>query len=376
MTPIRIHRVLGVDLKAARTAWTWALTFLLIFGAYLIHRVLFLFALALMLAYLFYPLVERIDRRLKWKTRVPSALSPFVLVLISLTLFGLLVRPQVRTESEGLREQIRSGEFRQRLEHWRPLGIPLGETILADYDQKQLERQIADLLPQLRKALGATGRAMFDIMIVPILSFFLLKDGPRIRDSLIGLLLRGDEDSAAKRDRRRIIEGILRDAHVLILDYMRALLLLSLATLISFSIVLKLLRVKYAVLLALLAFPLEFVPVVGPITAGVAIFAVSDFMGYEHMVWIVAFLVGFRIFQDYVLSPQLMHKTVKLHPLLVVFGVLAGGEIRGVPGIFLSVPILAFARLLFYEWLRLGVGVKPLAEAETTVKSGTIDVAG
>jgi predicted PurR-regulated permease PerM len=45
-----------------------------------------------------------------------------------------------------------------------------------------------------------------------------------------------------------------------------------------------------------------------------------------------------------------MKRGVKLHPLLIIFGVYAGGEIGGVGGIFLSVPILALARLLFYEW--------------------------
>jgi predicted PurR-regulated permease PerM len=69
-----------------------------------------------------------------------------------------------------------------------------------------------------------------------------------------------------------------------------------------------------------------------------------------HVFAVVAFLAAYRIFQDYILSPALMKRGVKLHPLLIIFGVYAGGEIGGVGGIFLSVPILALARLLFYEW--------------------------
>jgi predicted PurR-regulated permease PerM len=45
-----------------------------------------------------------------------------------------------------------------------------------------------------------------------------------------------------------------------------------------------------------------------------------------------------------------MRKSVKLHPLLVIFGVFAGGDISGIAGIFLSVPVLALARLVYYEW--------------------------
>ena len=69
-----------------------------------------------------------------------------------------------------------------------------------------------------------------------------------------------------------------------------------------------------------------------------------------HVLAVVAFLACYRIFQDYILSPALMKRGVKLHPLLIIFGVYAGGEIGGVGGIFLSVPILALARLLFFEW--------------------------
>jgi predicted PurR-regulated permease PerM len=57
----------------------------------------------------------------------------------------------------------------------------------------------------------------------------------------------------------------------------------------------------------------------------------------------------YRLFQDYVISPHLMRKSVKLHPLLVVFGVLAGGDIGGVAGIFFSVPVLALLRLIYVE---------------------------
>jgi len=63
------------------------------------------------------------------------------------------------------------------------------------------------------------------------------------------------------------------------------------------------------------------------------------------MLLLVAFLGLYRILQDYVLSPHLMSQGVELHPLLVIFGVFAGGEIGGVPGVFLSVPTLALLRL-------------------------------
>ena len=130
---------------------------------------------------------------------------------------------------------------------------------------------------------------------------------------------------------------------------MRALFLLCCVTLISFSIVLSAARVPYAILLASIAFALEFIPVVGPLTAAVVIIAVSAVSGYPHVWWLVIFLGVFRIVQDYALSPHLMSKGVELHPLMIIFGVLAGGEIAGIAGIFLSIPVLALVRLLFHN---------------------------
>ena len=86
---------------------------------------------------------------------------------------------------------------------------------------------------------------------------------------------------------------------------------------------------------------------VGPLTAAVIVLAVSGFSGYPHIVWILVFLGVYRLFQDYVLSPRLMSQGMELHPLLVMFGVFAGGELGGVAGTFLSVPVLALIRILY-----------------------------
>ena len=64
------------------------------------------------------------------------------------------------------------------------------------------------------------------------------------------------------------------------------------------------------------------------------------------------FLVAYRMFQDYLLSPHLMGQGVQLHPLLVLLGVFGGAEVAGVAGSFLSVPVLAMARILYVRTRR------------------------
>jgi predicted PurR-regulated permease PerM len=90
---------------------------------------------------------------------------------------------------------------------------------------------------------------------------------------------------------------------------------------------------------------LEFIPVVGPAAALIVILVVCGVAG-EGLIWIIVFWALYRIFQDYVLNPFLMSAGIQLHPLLVLFGVLAGERIGGIPGMFFSVPALAILKVV------------------------------
>ena len=127
---------------------------------------------------------------------------------------------------------------------------------------------------------------------------------------------------------------------------MRALVLLSAVAFTAYSIFFSVLGIHFAILLAALGAMLEFIPTLGPLTASAIILLVAAVTG-GHLLAIVIFIVAFRMFQDYVVSPNLMGRGVELHPLLVLFGVFAGAELAGVAGAFLSVPLLALARVLY-----------------------------
>ena len=140
---------------------------------------------------------------------------------------------------------------------------------------------------------------------------------------------------------------ILDDINSLLANYIRALIGLSLSTLTLYTLFFEIMWVPYGLLLGGLAAILEFIPVVGPMVASATILIVAGAAGFPHLWWVVIFLVVFRVFQDYVLQPYLMGQGVELHPLLVLFGVLAGEKIAGVPGMFFSVPVIATLRILF-----------------------------
>jgi predicted PurR-regulated permease PerM len=95
---------------------------------------------------------------------------------------------------------------------------------------------------------------------------------------------------------------------------------------------------------------LEFVPVVGPLVAGMAMMIVAVLAGYPHWPLLLLFLIVWRVVQDYVIVPRVMGESVQLHPLAALFGILAGGEIAGVLGVYLSIPVMASLRIVWRRW--------------------------
>lgn len=336
--------MLGIDQKAARYAWTAVVILLSIWIIYVVRVTLIVFVIALLFAYLLYPLMDLFDRHLTAKTRTPALAMTFVFVIGLLAVFGTMIGSVVANQAGNLANQ--APVFLDRLSR-NPPPPTQGVESVADRVKGALEEQlrahysdIVSEVPRLSLRVLSASRNLIYVIIIPILSFFILRDGRYIRDRFLDMF---DTEQEAARE-------TLAEVHILLLQYMRALLFLCCATFISFSIVFSAMGVPYAILLAAIAFPLEFVPMVGPLSAAIIIIVVSVVTGYEHVVLLAIYLGLYRLFQDYVLSPHLMSKGVELHPLLVVFGVFAGGEIGGIAGIFLSVPTLALIRLLYHHF--------------------------
>ena len=344
--------MLGVDPKAARAAWTVILVLLLCLVIYSIRQTLFIFVVALLFAYLLLPVVDFIDRVLPMRgSRTPALAIVYVLLVGGLILSGIEIGSKVTQQGKNLAQKISEylkPEPTQDLPLPQPLK-PTGQRVLAILrsEVQQNYQKILETLPQTAlKAVGAFANTIF-IIVVPILSFFFLKDGRALQRSLVAQF-----DDAIDRS---VLRDIAADLNLLLAGYMRALVLLGLAAAVSYGVFFSIIGVPYAILLAAIAFPLEFIPMLGPLVSAVTIITVSAISGFHHMVVLLAFLAVYRIIQDYVISPHLMSTGMELHPLLVIFGVFAGEQMAGVPGAFLSVPVMAILRMLYYRLERARV---------------------
>jgi predicted PurR-regulated permease PerM len=343
--------VLGIDPKAARVAWTVFLLALLLLTAYAVRQTLGVFVIALLFAYLLAPLVGLVERI------TPHQVSPRVaLAIVYLTLVGAIVAlgftlgSRLGDEANALATQlpalVRNPTWLQRIP--LPGWLEPARANIIQRVQDQLSSGGQELLPYI-KGLGGQlvsgAKYALYLVLIPILAFFFLKDGAAIRDEFVAALV--------EERRRPVVDNILEDINLLLGEYIRALVLLAVASFTANGIFLAASGAPYAVLLAGVAGLGEFIPVVGPAAAALIVLLVTGLSGYSHPLLYVIFWGVYRMVQDYGLSPYLMSKGVQLNPMLVLFGVLAGEQIAGVLGMFLSVPVLAILRVLFVRLRRI-----------------------
>jgi predicted PurR-regulated permease PerM len=290
----------------------------------------------------------------EWVSRNLSLAVVYVVMILAIAAALIPVSLQVGTQAIELAGSLPSSLDEDPL---TKLKLPAWLEPMRDRLTGTLREQLPDfeekLVPFLQDVgshvMGFLGSALA-FALIPILSFFFLQDSRDIHDAVIDLV---------PGEHRDLAEDILADLHHLLVQYIQALVILALIVLATFSAFLYFTRVPYAILLAALAALMEVIPIAGPLVSGVVILLVALLSGYTHMWWLLIFLVVFRLVQDYVINPHLMAAGVEIHPLAVLFGVLAGEQIAGIQGMFFSVPVIAALRIIVVRMRRQKFDVEP-----------------
>ncbi|MBC7415725.1 MAG: AI-2E family transporter [Herminiimonas sp.] len=363
--------MLGFDSRIARIVWTIFIVSLLLFLLYAARSTLLVVVFAIFFSYLVYPLIQLVERRRP--ARVPRTVSialVFVVVITVLFIAGGMFGTKMVDEATRLGQKLPDLLNSSNDASQFPLPTflePMRERLLG-LIRTQVQSGTKDALPWAQRVgLGVMHAAsnLIYVVLIPVLSFLLIKEAPGIRSNILSWM---PEPS------RTLWLAITEDLDVLLSGYVRALLLLSMATLVCYSVAFGLMGVPYALLLAGIAAVLEFIPFVGPLAAVVLAVVVAGFSGYEHLLLLVGFILLYRLFQDYVLNPYLMSEGVEVSPLLVIVGLLVGEELGGVAGIFLSVPVMAAIKIILVRARASARAQPPSAIAASPGITGTMRV--
>ncbi len=343
----------------ARVLYTATIYLLILYCFRAARETLTLFLFAILFAYFLLPVVNRLEKPLRGRGK--AILATYVLLLTLLVTLGFLVLPKIAQEARELAtslptllNRLASGELIQTFgqKHgWTASRVTQAQGLLVDHKDDILGYGKA-----FASKLATPVSHIWWLILIPILTLFFLKQGQQIAQSIAGLVTNGQD--------RSVIDGLFADVNVMLGSYIRSQILLASLTLVAYTLVLSLMRVPYAFIMGPIAGFLEFIPVVGPAIAAVSLFLLAVLAGYPHVGGLLLFLGGWRLIQDYVNAPRIMGKSLEIDPLVQIFSVLAGGEIGGIIGALISVPVVAILRII---WRRMHAEAsqKVTAEGET-----------
>lgn len=332
----------------------------------------FLIVLSVFFAYLIDPLVRLIRQPFKQRSMekwMPRSLAIPLAYIFVFAILGIAISniaPRVVDQAKefgtnlpayGQAIRERSNELNRRFDRLR---IP-------DEVQSQINERITELGGAITTAVGGfvLGSAAFLpwFILVPILAFFFLKDVNQFRLLVLRMFPVG-------RWRYRA-ELVMADVNTTLAAYTRAQLISCVLIAFICTAGFYALGLKYALLLGILAGIFEFVPLLGPAAIGLIVTltaAASD--DPWKALYVAIFLIVLRIVQDYVLYPRIVRGGIHLHPLAIILSVLAGEQVGGIPGVFLSIPLVAVATVIYRHVLEhhgtRGFVLGLIEEAETT----------
>jgi predicted PurR-regulated permease PerM len=334
-----------IDSRASRVLITLLIFALALGFLYTARHTLVAFLFAIFFAYLVDPLVSKLEHLVRGRGRAIAII--YVLLVGVLVVFFTFVGPQIGRQGAKLSQalpqlldRVTSGE----------IALSLGtEHGLSKATAEQLKRFLSSHSADIKNLAQRAGlraaeaaKNVWLLVLIPILAAFFLKGGREFSGTFLSFV--------HSKPQREFMEGVLADMNEMLAHFIRAQLTLAGLSLIAYIAVLSLLRVPYALVLGTAGGVMEFIPVVGPLVAAVLILGVAILMSYPHVLILLLFLGAWRLIQDYVVSPRVMGDRMELHPLAAIFGVLAGGEIAGVLGVYLSIPIMASLRIVWRRW--------------------------
>ncbi|HZU07244.1 MAG TPA: AI-2E family transporter [Chloroflexota bacterium] len=298
---------------------------------------LLLFVLATLVAFMLAPLVTLAEER---GLPRPLAVSGVYLgVALALLAAGaLLIRPfltQAALFLENVPDYItRIYGYLLVIDQWlEGLGIGGGLATLQSEATRRLTTESTLILGDLVRFLTHVANSVVDAVLVLVISFYLLLDGPRLRQGLLALVPKAHQSKVAFLEEHlvRVVGG-----------YLRGQLTLALSLGLVVGVGLQLLGMPYAVVLGVIAGLFELVPMFGAVLGALPALAIALLQPFPMVLWVLLFFVVVQQIENHVLVPRISGHAVGLHPLGAMFALLAGFELGGVLGAIFAVPVAGF----------------------------------
>ncbi len=317
----------------------FAITAVIVYLIWLLAPVLMPFAIAAMLAYLGDPLVDRLERM--GLNRMWSATIVFVVLLVAVVGVLVLLIPLVARQVEDLVSNLpHYGAWAQQVVWpWLQAKLHL-DPHMFDSDRlvTTIKEHIGSIGGVATVVLGKVSRSgmgiamwLTNLVLIPVVAFYLMRDWDRLVARI---------DSMLPRSIQPTIAHLARESDHILGAFVRGQLMVMLALGVFYAAGLGLTGLSVGLLIGMVAGLLSFVPYLGFIIGFIAaiIAALVQFGDWTHVLLVCAVFIVGQLLEGYVLVPKLVGDKIGLHPVAVIFAVLAGGYLFGFLGVLLALP--------------------------------------
>ncbi|MCF6138045.1 AI-2E family transporter [Pseudalkalibacillus berkeleyi] len=298
------------------------------------------FFIAVFITYLLHPIVEWLHGK-----GLPRAIA---ILIIYLTFFGgtgfLVFKsiPYLVTQLKDLSNQLPVlsdtykmwvREFYERTDH-------LPEAVHTEFEQTlhATERYLTKLIESALGLIKTIWSNLFSLLVIPFLVFYMLKDVDLINKMFYNLTPKKWRESG---------KNLVKDVDQSLGNYIRGQLTVAVALAILAVVAFWIAGVPYPVILGLIIGVTDFIPYFGPIIGAVPVALIAATISVKKLIIILGILLVLQFIEGNILGPLIVGKSLHIHPIMIIFALLIGGEIGGVLGLLLAVPIFAVGKVIF-----------------------------
>jgi predicted PurR-regulated permease PerM len=297
------------------------------------------FLIATFITYLLHPLIEKIHGY-----NIPR---PFAILIIYGLFFGGIALalykgiPQILFQIKEFGNNV--PELFEKYREWsstihhKTEQLPNGVHDKIEQSLTGIEEAIASILSNIINTLRGIINYFLLILIIPFIVFYMLKDYDQIKKAVWYLTPRRYRKSGIR---------FLKDIDQSLGNYIRGQLLVCLIVGVISTIGFWMIGMKYPLLLGIIVGITNIIPYFGPIIGAVPAILIAVTISGKMVLFVAILIFSLQFIEGNILSPLIVGKSLHMHPVFIMFALLAGGEIGGVAGLILAVPMLAILKVV------------------------------
>lgn len=340
-------------MHAKRRIITYLIVFivllLMVYAIYLLRdkigKVVFPFVLAIVVSYILYPLVAKLES--KRIARSVSIILIYLVLGVAFAISTVFVVPQLINNTKELINKLPeiTLEYRSNMDgmvkliHASKWPEDIKNAIYTELSRgtDMAEKMILDALRNSLTGFIKIAAAMFDLVLAMVIAFYFLKDSEYFSRTALSLV---------PRKWRNGLVATFREINVILSSFVQGQLLTAVIVGFLETVALMLVGVKYPLVLGMIGGVANTIPYFGPIIGAIPAVAVALIESPVKAIWTIAAYVLIQQIDNAFISPKIIESRLGLHPVTTILAVLAGGEFFGITGMLLAVPAAAVMKVV------------------------------